>query len=327
MNELILKFTGEVSENTFPSYKKDALSFVKKADFPIVTNEDFSDSVKNVKKCKEIEEAITSAKEKSFADMEQINKIFEDLGEVFGIVRAFRLKREKDIAKETERKRIKMVADGFAIVSKSFDSASESNPLILNVISINDNPMRLAIKGKRTEESGKKSIAESVKVELSRIESAIKLTVENEKIITSSGYPDLFPDLKGIIGKSTGEIELLVSGRVATHQLAEKERKEKEETASKAEEERKTKAAKDEAQKEKETPAPQEPTSQEQATKNHVTDTNIGDITKDYPAVEKESEANYIISVKMTCTAEQAKDMAKSISKSSAVTKVKLSMG
>jgi hypothetical protein len=313
--DLVLKFTGDVSVNTFPEYKEEALAFVKKADFPIVTNEDFSNSVKDVKECKEIEEAIESAKNNAFAEMEQINKIFDDLGVVSSTVRTFRLKREKDIAKETERKKKKMISDGFSIVSKFFKSSSEKHPLILNVISIDDKPMQLAIKGRRTEASGLKAIADAVEVELSKIKAAIELTVENDKAITSCGYTDLFPDLSQIIGKPTAEVKLLIEGRVAKHQLAEKERKEKEDTEAKAKEEKK-KASELASQQQKEKAPPElkpasTPRTGGAGMSFGLSSTPTTKATSRKNPVEseggEEQDGDFILTVLLTCKTKEAK--------------------
>lgn len=230
---LVLKFTGSISENTFPEYKKEAIDFVKKADFPIVSSEDFSTAVANVKECKEVEEAITTAKEKAFSEMEEISNTLDDLGVVFSTVRTFRLKRSKDITTETERKRDAMIAAGFKLISESFDVLQKEQPLILEVVAVNDSPVRLATKGKRTEESGGKAIALVVASEIERIKEAVVLVTENEKNIDGCGYPDLFPDKTGIIGRPVAEIKLLVESRVSKHKLSEKERKDRAEAAAK----------------------------------------------------------------------------------------------
>jgi len=233
MKALVVKFTGKISENTFPEYKMQAVDFVKRADFPIVGNEDFSNAVNDVKKCGEIESKITTVIDSVFSGAKEVNAIVEDLREVYATVRTFRLKREKDIAAETERKRKKMILDGFEKVSAIFSKESKETPLVNHVISISEAPFKEALKGKRTEATGEKAIEATVEMETQKIKNAVLLVAENNKLISESGYIELFPDLTAIIGKPTSEIKLLVDGRVATHQLSEKERKEKEEKEAK----------------------------------------------------------------------------------------------
>lgn len=243
MNELILKFNGEITENTFPRYKNDALAFVKKASFPIVSNNDFSTAISDVKKCKAIEAAILEAKENAFSEMKEISETLDDLNQVYDTVRDFRLKRDKSITEAKEDRKEKVISDGYKLLTATYKERLEECPSLPKVVELNDKALRLAIKGRRSEEAGKKAVAEAVENEKERFKQTAISVNENINMIKSSGYEDLFHDSDAIIGKPAFEVKLVVENRISKHKLAEKERKEREEAAA---------AAAEKARKEKE---------------------------------------------------------------------------
>lgn len=303
MNELILKFTGKITENNFPSYKEDALKFVEEADFPIVTDEDFSLSVENITKCKEIESAIKEAKDKAFSGMAEINAIFEDLAQVLSIVSRFRLKREKDVEAKSTEKKEKMISDGYSKLSAFFDSSVEKTPLLSSIISVNDSPMRAAIKGKRKEENAIKAISEAVDSEIERINTAIALVTKNDGLVSSCEYPELFPDKKQIIGQPSSELELLIENRVNRHKLAEKERKESEEKAAREAEERK--AAEQQAQPERQ--------EEQKAQATYTTQTPAETVPEENNTQPGEPNEKFRLTIDLFCPVERARKFAQEL--------------
>ncbi len=331
MNDLILRITGKVKQSNFPEFKAETMAMIKSADKPLVSDSDFAEAERTVKDFKAAEDAIKRAKDESLKEVADINKLFESLDEVAGALRTTRLSLNKKVTKEKAERKQQVVDAGCEKLEKAIDIVAETVPEIHGAIAVRRNLFEDAVSGKRKIESMEEAVDALLDFENERLVELQVLILDNKRRVEDSGYPSLFPDAAHVVCRPSSEVQALVEGRVAKHQLAEKERKEKAEAAAKAEEERKVAEAAEAAGKKATNElevkaAPVQTIHEPIASKKADTSTPQPKMSQ-----EKEHESCFVITVNLTCTSIKAREIASMVNglicDNSAVTTIRLSVG
>ena len=240
MNDLVIKINGAVESTNILTFKADVMAMVEKSDFPLVSDQDFADAEKTVKNFKQLEDAIKAAREKALSDTADIANLFSELDEISNVLRTVRLSRDKEVKKEKASRKAKIVDARF----NALEDVISKSGLPYGVFMAERQSFVSAIKGKKKLEAMEDALDKLLKFELGSLSDVVESARKANEIIDKAcvDYAGLFPDRQSLITKDVENLTVIIEGRIAKFELAEKE---------KAELEEKRKAAKELADKEK----------------------------------------------------------------------------
>ena len=234
MKDLIIRVTGAVQESNLELFKEMALAEFDKVNKDLQTDDDFAEAKLVVKRCKEIEVAISKAKEDILNQSSDIRAVVETLDEIFNKSRETRLFLDKKVTKAENDKKEELIKAGIDKVALYIQEAIQGPRIddLSGLLVVACDNIRGAIKGKKTISGMQGAIDIVTEWNIDKINEEKKLIITNlvEMERQEEAYPSLFPDKRALCTKPSPELAAIIQGRVATYKLqqAEKERREKE---------------------------------------------------------------------------------------------------
>ncbi len=312
MEELIVKISGEITSSNFTDYKTKMMGIVDNINTDLKSSEDFSAAESTIKTLDKAEKAIDAAREKAILEVKDINALFVAMTDVSTVLRDTRL----DLTKQVKTKKASIKTDAIMEAKAELSSkmAEIDAPVFaLQNFDVEDHLFADAVKGKRTIETINKALKTLIYQKLdgfvlfcSEISTKKDILANYEK-----EYPSLFNDKHTLLAMQEPALLEVITSRISTFKAEEEARALKAKQLIKEDEERKAKAARGKAagpgQRTTFSNTRTEPPRQQQRTDS-------------YPPVEvkppgtTEHGQNYVMTVDIFSTREQAIDIATTIS-------------
>ena len=316
--DLMIRLTGNIAESNFPAFKVEALAIIAAADKPLISDQDFADGEKTIKGCKAAEDAIKSAKEAALGHTVDIRKLFTAMDEVSNALRTTRLSLSKKVKKEKDSRKFSIVDHGVGQLTEAIAKIATELREISIVFNVDRSLFHAATYGKKSLDSMKDAVDAILHEEIEKLEEMRVLIVGNLAAIeeTEKEFPVLFPDKNSLIDKSTVELAAIISGRVAGAKLDEQKKKEAAKNAAekKANDEMVAAAKKEDEEKTTVNESPMVSAENEGVGAHQVAGTERE--SEDAPPradKDKGQKEKFLITVSMSCTAEDAKSIAQEL--------------
>ncbi len=336
VTDLAIRLTGDITHSNFPAFKERALALIAAADKPLVSDQDFAEAEQTIKSCKIAEDSIKSAKGDALGQTINIRKLFADMDEVSSALRKTRLSRTKEVKAEKELRKLAVIDYGVNQLTGSVNKISIELREISLVFKIDRSLFQKAIAGRQSIDIMKERVEDVLRDERSRLDELRMLVVMNLATIeeTEKKFHGLFPDKNSLIDKSTVELAAIISGRVAGAKLDEQKKKEAARIAAekKSNDEMVAAAKKEDEEKTAVNESPMVSAENEGVGANQVVGTER-ESEEAPPRADKDKgqKEKFLITVSMSCTAEDAKSIAQElngmIGEYFQVTKIKLNRG
>jgi len=232
---LAIEITGRVTSSNLAEFRQAATAVIDSIKTELVSDQDFVDATAAVKYLKDVEQNAKLAKTNALSQTASINDLFNALDEVIAKSAEVRIKLDKRITVEKDRRKEAIVIDG---ATQLREYILECNQRVGGLMPKFDGNFAQVVKGLRTLES----MSEKVGVELARCKVEVTTIAnrigDNLKSLEGEGHSwrFLFPDLANVVTKSTEDFANLLASRITAHKAAEEERLEQERARIRAEE-------------------------------------------------------------------------------------------
>lgn len=214
---LLIEVTGAVTSSNLVAYKDTAIAVFKGIKTDLQTDEDFATAEATARWCKGVEDGVESAKERALSQTASIDELFRALDQIKNEARETRLKLERSVKSEKERKKLEIVQAAIKALGEHCQTlnAQIGEQLVPLVVA----GFGEAAKNKRT----LASLQEAVNQALADAKVQANLTAErieaNQAVLTVSGESlrHLFPDFPSLCTTDTKLFAALVEQRATTH--------------------------------------------------------------------------------------------------------------
>ena len=238
---LFIHAKGEITTNNMTEFGEATANYLaglKKGD-DLVTDQDFANAKEAAKDCREAVKALRLTKSQMLAQTVTIGEACDKIDKWEKDYQAMALALEKDVERETENRRVKIMTDASKAYTEYVASLEvEISPIKLTIAAPN---FAAVMKGKKSIKgwedavnpalsNGKIAAAASAK------DLRDKLTWKND---IAAEYGFLFSDLQQIIHKPFDDFKLLVETRIANHKAEQQRKLEAEREKIRAEEQAK----------------------------------------------------------------------------------------
>lgn len=116
---LAISVEGKIINSNFDSFKLMAEEMIEQISFDLVTDEDFEQADADAKRLKKFEEDLAQGKKDFLAQMDEVNALFEGVGQLENLSRSTRLELEKQIKAKKLAVREGIVRDALAAIPVS----------------------------------------------------------------------------------------------------------------------------------------------------------------------------------------------------------------
>lgn len=282
---LRIEIAGQVTASNLAEFKETALGAIRSVNRELATDQDFADAEQSVKWCEDVESRLEAAKQHALSQTASIDALFKTIDDISAEARKVRLELKKlvESRKNELRQEIVTKAMGQVNAHRAGLNARLGKPLMPLVPA----DFAAVIKGKRSFDS----MQDAVNTEIARVKiisSEIADRIEaNVKSLTGEAHDwgFLFPDLSAVAGKSIEDFSNLLTARIAAHQQAEDQRRQREEQARQAQADREAEAAAKAAEVVKQAAAPA--AAQAQAAITDAINTGTGIVRMSAESVER----------------------------------------
>jgi len=198
--ELMVEARGEVISSNVTEYRSVIREWLANVNRSPETDDEFGQATLDVKRLKEVEDAVKAAKEKALSDTEDLKALLDELDSTDEEVRQARLDLEKIIKSKTEEVKGAIIEEGLA----RFES--EGFPAGRRAFS---RAVADALKGKRTLDSMRKAVDTQVTIHLACLRKSREAI---ESFIRAHG-PDMVRDQDDLELKPFETVEVEIKRR------------------------------------------------------------------------------------------------------------------
>lgn len=234
---LVIRISGAVQQSNLAEFEETALAVIASINTDLQTDDDFAQAEENIKSCQLIETRLKNAKNDALNNTKEISDIISTIDRLDAKFRQTRLDLNGKVKTEKESRKNEILN-----AAKRGLELSVSQSPVKHGFVIDWKALQEAIKGKRFLSKMREAVNEVAVhqlAELSVLEVNFKANIiEIEK--AEKEYPGLFPDKKNLALSSPEVVAAMIESRVMKFkfEIAERERKAKEEAEQKAERER-----------------------------------------------------------------------------------------
>lgn len=208
---LSIQIAGEVKSSNLALFKDNALSFISSINTTLDCEQDFADAETDIKTCKKAEAALKKAKTEALNQTASISELMSSIEEIESSLRSTRLKLDKLVKTEKERKRNELLTKGKTEFNHHIHHLESSIGLTLQFAQPD---FHSAIKGKRNLESIKDAIDTLLAQSKIAANEKAELVRENFALITGENE-HLFKDIQYIVNRPHEDFVNLVNARIA----------------------------------------------------------------------------------------------------------------
>lgn len=237
--ELVIRLDGGVQESTFPEYKAQWMAALDQVNLNPKSDQEFADLEKLVKDLKGAEKAIGDAITEAINGNKEVADLLSSVREFQAKTRETRLAGEKVIKNQKEAIKKTLIAGAEEELREYVMQCRAEYSELSDDITLCDGigPVREAVKGKRKIDKLQDAVSNAMELIKGDIDRRVEFVLANFELINQCEFQELFPDRNTLAQKNSETVVSEISGRVAKHRLALKERadKEAEESAKKKE--------------------------------------------------------------------------------------------
>lgn len=243
---LRIEVTGMVTASNLAEFKEHALAVFGGIKTDLQTDEDFANAEQTVKWCKDVEERLEAAKQHALSQTASIDELFRAINEIKEEARTTRLKLDRSVKSEKERKREEIRQAAVNALRDHYNSinAEFAGRVVLGVPAAAGADVAAAMKGKRTiaslQDAADTALA-AAKIEADQLADRVR---QNLSIIDQrSDYAHLLPDAAQLaVSKAADDLTAIIAARISEHEAAEAKRLEAERERIRREEQKKIEA-------------------------------------------------------------------------------------
>lgn len=229
--DLIIKINGAVSSSNFEEFESSVMEKVQSINTDLQTDDDFAEAEGAIKVFKSTEINIAQAKQDGINQTKDISDLFTMMDKLSDKIRTTRLKLEKDVKQEKERRKNEVFENGVSIVI----SAASDSTVPPHAFTVDREAIKKAIHGKKSIEKMRAAVQEEVDRQIQNLKNLQEIvntnTAEIEKAETE--FPGLFPDKTNLVAQQPEIITATIKSRIDSFKLAEIEKQKKAEEAEK----------------------------------------------------------------------------------------------
>lgn len=239
---LVIRISGAVQQSNLAEFEETALAVIASINTNLQTDDDFAQAEENIKSCQLIETRLKNAKNDALNNTKEISDLISTIDRLDAKFRQTRLDLNGKVKTEKESRKNEILS----AARKELESAVSQSP-VKHGFAIDFKALQEAIKGKRFLSKMREAVNEVVQSQLFQLTALEANYAHNIFIIEQSEkeYPGLFPDKKNLALSAPEVVSAMIESRVMKFKfdIAERERKAKEEAERKAERERLAKEA------------------------------------------------------------------------------------
>ena len=226
--QLIVRITGAVQSSNLAEFEKTALTVIDSINTDLRTDDDFAQAEQDIKDFGLIETRLEQVKLDILNGVASISEQVDIANRLLIKSREKRLYLSKQVNAEKEKRKNEIIAEA----RRGLELAVSNSP-VRHGFAINFKALQDAIKGKRFISKMREAITDVIESELNALKKLEDVFAINTASIELSEkeYPGLFPDKKKLALSSLDVVAAMIESRVMKFkfEVAEKERKEKEE--------------------------------------------------------------------------------------------------
>ena len=144
VRDIAIRITGGVQSSNLEEFKTHTMEQLAKINTSLVTDDDFADAEETVKACKLAELRLANAKQFAITQAQDISDLFDTMDTLRDEVAKVRLKLEKQIKSEKERRKDEVTSNGIDEVKTAVSSSQVAHGFTINTPAIHN-----AVKGKK----------------------------------------------------------------------------------------------------------------------------------------------------------------------------------
>jgi hypothetical protein len=256
---LIVKTETKILDSNLDKFEKELIAMIESIPTKLKSDNDFVDASKNIKSLTESEKILKGVREQILNES-GLKEVSEKLTALEENARDVRLKLNKKVETEKEKRKTKMLNDEFEKVENFLNNLEFKEyifkELCFNVLAVKDE-MKNVIKGKSKKESMEKALAIYRAEKTHEMKSLDKSFAAKKEKITKAikGYSDYFSFRE--LMESHGDVDEIISNRITA--IENEKQKAKEQEAARI-------AAKEKQQEKQSAPQPEEVQENQQTT-------------------------------------------------------------
>jgi putative phage-type endonuclease len=215
---LRIEVTGMVTASNLDAFKSRAMEVIGAVKTELKTDQDFADAAESVKWCEDVEARLEGAKQHALSQTESIDALFKTIDTIKEQARAVRLKLEKLVKVEKERRKEELVAKFRKELNDHYDALKTRT----GVDCLAQTNFTEAIKGLKTLDSMRDKLSVALaNAKMAANEMADRIEANRKTVEDMS----LFPDFAAVCTKAPEDFAALLALRISQRQEAEAKRK------------------------------------------------------------------------------------------------------
>jgi len=220
-NDLVVHIDGKIVDSNFSEYKEMVLEMLGKVNLFPATDEEFSEAETLIKKFSAAEKAIDRARKDAMENVEDIERLFQDMTEVADRIREVRLDLNRKVKAEKQRRKNELIGSAVKDILDFIATKVKETPISDGFYSCADDDFAPVVKGKKSLEKISEALEAKKKEIIADIEKKDAVVRENLAKILAVEPASLFPDVRNIVVKTPTEVDAIIKARVAEHKLEE----------------------------------------------------------------------------------------------------------
>jgi len=227
--QLVLRITGSVEQSNLAEFEQQAMTVIAGINLVLETDEQFAEAESSIKSCKLMEDRIATARGTALVSTKAIAELIQTTERLEAKFRETRLLLNNKVRTEKDR-RVSEIMNG----ARNRLAGLVINSPVKHGFAVDNIAINAAAKGKRSlakMQAAVDAVVESEELRLANMEADFSANLE---LIDASEaeWPGLFPDRLNLALSAKDTVSALIQGRIADHRfkVAEKARKDKEES-------------------------------------------------------------------------------------------------
>jgi len=220
-NDLVVHIDGKIVDSNFSEYKEMALAMLDKVNLSPATDEEFLEAEDLIKKFSAAEKAIDRARKDAMENVEDIERLFQDMTEVADRIREVRLNLNRKVKAEKQRRKNELIEQSVKDVLDFIDIKVKETPISNGFYSCSVDDFAPVVKGKKSLKKISEALEAKKEEIIAGIEKKDAIVKENIVKILAVEPASLFPDAPNIVTKTPEEVDAIIKARVAENKLEE----------------------------------------------------------------------------------------------------------